>query len=86
MVIVVIDKKDIYDEMVEKYDDDHILGDIVADAIANIFEDCDHGMQDKIIINKFCDYIKSVFIQSLWDYIERNKEEIVADILGYCEE
>ena len=85
-MIIMIDKEDVYNEMVEKYDDDHILGDIIADAIANVFENCDHGMQDKIIMNRFCEYIRDVFIQSVWDYIERNKKEIVTDILGYCKE
>lgn len=83
---IMIDKDDVYDEMVEKYDDDVWCGAAVASAIAGVFEDCDHGMSDREIENRIYDYIRDVMIQSLWEYIDNNKKEIVTDILGYCKE
>ena len=81
-----IDKDDVYDEMVEKYDDDVWCGAAVASAIAGVFEDCDHDLSNQQIMRKVYDYIHDVMIQSLWDYIEVNKKEIITDILGYCKE
>lgn len=77
-----IDADAIYDEMREKYDDDPWCGDAVAAAIADVSEDADHDMSDREIENMVYDYIRDVMIQSLWDYIERHKKEIVTDVLG----
>ena len=85
-MIVMIDKDDVYDEMVEKYDDDSWCGAAVASAIAGVFEDCDHGLSDQQIMRKVYDYIQDVMVQSLLEYINNNKKEIVTDILGYCKE
>ena len=79
-------KDDIYDEMCERYDDDPWCGTAVASAIADAVEDCDHDMSDQQIMRKVYDYIRDVMIQSLWDYVESHKKDIVTDVLGYCKE
>jgi len=81
-----IDKDTIYNEMRDKYDDDYWCGDAVAAAIAGVSEDCDHDMSDREIERKVHDYIRDVMIQSLWDYIDAHKNDIITDILGYCKE
>lgn len=81
-----LDKDAIYDEMCEKYDDDPWCGTAVAAAIADVVEDCDHDTSDREVENRVYDYIRDVMIQSLWDYIDGHKKEIITDIREYCKE
>ena len=80
------DKDTIYDEMVKKYDDCPWCGDAVASAIADAAEDADHAMSDREIENRVYDYIRDVMIQSLWDYIDAHRKEIITDVRENCKE